>query len=435
MSVKFRIQDGDGSGLEAHAHSFTTAKRADHVGLLSLTRPFLDFNPEFHPFLNSSFGTAMNQSVTFGGSGLRATVIHAGVNSGSADSGTTDGSTTAFKLIQSGQNFNTTIGPGALVHNTTDGTFALVTVVDSDTQLNLATDIMETAEDYVINDIWPGTAVQGTWNFADSGKFTITSANNNDEATFTVDSSHIWNMSDFKSLTGKIDLETFNDVSNTIVLEFGLDGVLVGNSVNLNDFIDTGDFTEQNFVVPKADLGLTTQNVNSMRLTILRTGGAKPTVKFDDFQWENTGAPIVFKATTPGSTRFHITEFRIAIADNITGITTVSGATENATVPNLAFNAFLGVSALTNGVTFARVQKGKTLFSVTIKQLGDFLATGSNIINHISDGTNTFITILIEFPEPIVLEGSSDDFLSFTINDDLSGLLVFTAAARGALEV
>jgi hypothetical protein len=43
--------------------------------------------------------------------------------------------------------------------------------------------------------------------------------------------------------------------------------------------------------------------------------------------------------------------------------------------------------------------------------------------------------MVIEFPEPIILNGTNDDFLSYTINDNLSGLLQFTAAARGALEV
>jgi len=430
MSVKFRIEDGDGSGLEPHANLFSTAKRKDHVGLLSLTRPFVNFNPEFHPFLNDTFGVAMNQNVTFGGSGLAATVIHAGVNSGSADSGTTDGSTTAFKLIQSGQNFDTTIGPGALVHNTTDTTFALVTAVDSDTQLSLDTDIMATAEDYVINDIWPGTAVQGTWNFADGGKFTITSANNNDEATFTVDTAHIWNADPFKAFTGTVDLDIYNPINNTIVLEFGLDGVLVGNSVDIDDFIDTGNFGSQAFVIPKANLGLTTQNFNSMRLTILRTAGTKPTIKFDDFQWENSGVPAVFKATTPLGTRFHVTELRIRIEDNI------ASTLADGTLQGLDPSTLLGVSALTNGLIFSRVSKGKTLFSVDIKDLGDFLATGSNIVNAVALNTKTLVTLLVEFPEAIVLEGGeSENFLSFTVNDDLSGLTALTAAARGAVEI
>lgn len=428
--IAVRIKDGQGGGLEAHVHRFGGKRRniEEHSGLLVLQERFLNFNPEVHPFLNDDFGTAMNQNITFGGAKLRATVIHAGVNSGSADSGTTDGIGSS-KLIQSGQNFEATIGPGALVHNTTDTTFALVTAVDSDTQISLDADIMASGENYVINDIWVGTAVAGTWNFADSGKFTITSANDNDEATFTVDTAHIWNMSDFKALTGKVDLDTFNDTNHTIVLEFGLDGVIVGNTVNLNDFIDTGDFTEQSFVIPKEDLGLVAQNVNSMRITILRSGGAKPTMKFDDFQWENSGTPAVFKSTIPRGAKFHITEIRLRFEDAISTVLT------DATMPNLLIDQFLGVSGLTNGILFQRVQRGKVLFAVLLKNLGDFLAVGSDLINATGNATNTGFTLVVTFPEPIVLEGISDEFLSFTISDNLSGLTRFTAVARGAIEV
>ena len=67
----------------------------------------------------------------------------------SADSGTTDGVATN-KLIQSGQNFTTTVLVGMIVYNTTDSTFANVTAVDSDTQLTLDADIMVSGENYTI---------------------------------------------------------------------------------------------------------------------------------------------------------------------------------------------------------------------------------------------------------------------------------------------
>ena len=66
-----------------------------------------------------------------------------------ADSGTTDG-TTAGKLVQSGQNFETTVKLGYIVKNTTDTTWAYVTAVDSDTTLSLSSDIMISGEDYII---------------------------------------------------------------------------------------------------------------------------------------------------------------------------------------------------------------------------------------------------------------------------------------------
>jgi hypothetical protein len=69
---------------------------------------------------------------------------------GEVDSGTTTGQATN-KLIQSGQNFNTTITVGDKVINQVDGTTALVTVIDSNTQLTLDADIMLSGEAYTID--------------------------------------------------------------------------------------------------------------------------------------------------------------------------------------------------------------------------------------------------------------------------------------------
>jgi len=69
---------------------------------------------------------------------------------GEVDSGTTTGQATN-KLIQSGQNFNTTITVGDKVINQVDGTTALVTVIDSNTQLSLNADIMLSGEAYTID--------------------------------------------------------------------------------------------------------------------------------------------------------------------------------------------------------------------------------------------------------------------------------------------
>ena len=104
------------------------------------------------------------------------------------------------------------------------------------------------------------------------------------------------------------------------------------------------------------------------------------------------------------------------MADALTAI--VSGGT----MPALAFDKFLGVGALTNGINFRRVLDGKTNFSINLRQMSDLLLS-SNLMNTISDGTNTFVTMEVPFFQPIILEGNEEDnFLSFTINDNLSGL-------------
>jgi len=65
------------------------------------------------------------------------------------DSGTTT-STSSFKLVQTGQNFLTTIKVGDLVRNTTDNSWTLVTKVDGDTTVSLRDNIMAASEAYII---------------------------------------------------------------------------------------------------------------------------------------------------------------------------------------------------------------------------------------------------------------------------------------------
>ena len=65
------------------------------------------------------------------------------------DSGTTDG-TTSNKLVDSTQNFTSTVSVDDIIFNDTDNTYAKVTVVDSDTVLTLDVDIMTSGELYEI---------------------------------------------------------------------------------------------------------------------------------------------------------------------------------------------------------------------------------------------------------------------------------------------
>ena len=81
-----------------------------------------------------------------GASGSGLSVLATGTE---ADSGTTT-STTANKLVDSAQNFETTVETNMVVKNTTDGTYAYVTAIDSDTTLTLSSDIMASGEAYTI---------------------------------------------------------------------------------------------------------------------------------------------------------------------------------------------------------------------------------------------------------------------------------------------
>jgi hypothetical protein len=426
--IDSRIMDGMGTGCAAHVHALPNNK-SQHSGLVVLQERFVNLNPEVHFFLHETFGAAMNQAVAITDV---PQVIHAGVDSGSAIAGT---NTTAGAnvLIDSGGGFTAAVGEGASVENTTDNAYARVTSVDSDTQCTLDADIFptDTGDGYTINPIWTGNIVAGTWDFAATGKITITSANDNDEATFDTDSSRMWDMANFSTITGKVDLDTYDSTQNNMLLSFGLNGVLAGNSVNLDDHIDVGIFDEQSFSIPKANFGLSNQEVNDMSLLITRSGGVKPTIKFDDFHIQGTGGvvPAVFYSRTPLGSIFHVQEIRAQIADALTGAVT------DGTMPGLGYSKILALSALTNGIVVNRVQDGVVKDSFVLRQLGDFLTAGGEIETAISDGTNTMITVNIKFPEPIVMNGNPNSYISITINDDLSGLLQFTASARGAIEI
>jgi len=59
-------------------------------------------------------------------------------------------STTANKLVDSTQNFNTTAQVGSFIKNTTDSTTASVTAIDTDTTLSISSDIMASGENYIL---------------------------------------------------------------------------------------------------------------------------------------------------------------------------------------------------------------------------------------------------------------------------------------------
>jgi len=280
---------------------------------------------------------------------------------------------------------------------------------------------------------WTGSTIQGTWNFSDAGKVTVTGAVQNDAAIF--DDAGTIDMSNYTAITGKVDLDVYNVNQNSINVQFAFGGSVVGNPVDLNDYIDTGDFAEQSFVIPKADLGISGITVDAMVILIDRTGGTKPTIKFDDIQIEQIGEPLTFTAVANGSD-LHVQKIRFLFVDSVSSIVSASSTTYP-TMPGLSYDQLLGINALTNGIDIRIVRNGDVLAAASIKQLGDFIGGGSDIVSVFSDGTNTTLGIDLILSTPIILRSGHDDsdFMSITINDDLSDLLQFTALVAGAKEL
>jgi hypothetical protein len=344
---------GVGERKVAHLH-----EQNDDIGLRVHTSPILETVLQHVSFTNPTYGAAMNQAVTFGGT-------------------------------------------PELIHNGGDSAG------------------------------WTGAAVAGTWDFADttdpysgSAHVSVTTANNNDAATFT-DAGEI-DMSNYTAITGQVQLVSFNAAQNSINIQFSNNGGLVGNSINLNDYIDTGLIgSYQGFVIPKADLGISSTTVDEMTITIARSGGTRPTIYFDVMQIEETGDPLTYTAEPDAGTKLHVSEIVLGWADVGTGGTAY------------AYNKIGAISKLSNGIVLNVTIDETVIFSASFQQLADFLLEGGVILNQVDDGTNTYITINIKVDKisPIVLDARENDKITITINDDISGLLEFKAEAIGGSEI
>ena len=91
----------------------------------------------------------------------------------------------------------------------------------------------------------------------------------------------------------------------------------------------------------------------------------------------------------------------------------------------------LGISQLTNGLVLQSIRSNEIKFSATFTQLGDFLFAGFRILDSISDGTNTFLSLELMFSTTITLYSGTKDRVEFTVSDDLSPLISMRALLRG----
>jgi len=206
---------------------------------------------------------------------------------------------------------------------------------------------------------------------------------------------------------------------------------IVGALVLLEDYMDEFNFDVwQTISIPFADLGLTTTNFDAIRMEHVGKGGGKsPKFYLDDMQVEQSGTPAIFKTETPIKTKYYIDKLIITVVDALD--TTLA----NSSMPSLSYDKILGLAELTNGILLQRTVKNKITFSAPLRKLGDFMAIGFDINSHICDGTNTLITLGIDFPKPLLTFGGSQSFLSLQVSDDLTGLIHLNAVARGSIEV
>lgn len=347
MANDVRIKDGGGRPIRACVHS-----PEDQVGgIVAYTREYDERIPRNKPFLNPSFGGAMNQDASVGGTPV---VIHNG------------GDTAA----------------------------------------------------------WTGTAGAGTWDFADTTNpfaglncISLTSANNNDNATFDGASSVIG--ANYVDISMQIRLETYSDANHTILLQAGLAGVAIGNSVNIDDYIETAVLNSyQSVLVPLTALGIENLTFDEVTITVIRSGGGKPTFRLDNLQVEETGGTIQFVIQPDEGKDFWIDAVRLTMVNNVTGAAAVN------------YNELLG-ETLANGLTIIRTSRGEVAVGRNIANLYEFYQVGFNKVALETGATESILSLEIEFSPSVLLEGRYGDEIAFGIQDDLTGFTQMSAIARG----
>lgn len=327
--------------------------------------------------------------------------------------------------------------------------FFTSTVSGIDMNIGRTANFTENIYDGTDNVYWTASIISG-------GKWTLDSTDQNHTAggskSLKYDNGNIGNtvqflrsnninLTDYDSLVIWVYVDKDWATADSVEI-YGWDSgtsTIVGTSVALENYFNFSQFDIwQQITIPLSDMFLIGESLDSFRIEIIAKIGKSPKIYFDDIILEGieeiagTGEFIIEPDL---GTWLHVDKVSISFADDYTGIVTVVGAAENATLPGLSYNKILGIAALSSGIIYQRIQNGEILFLANFKQLSDFLQiSGAKIANTISDGTNTFITIDIPLGEPVILKSKNNDKLKLLINDDLSGLLLARASITGKSE-
>jgi len=123
----------------------------------------------------------------------------------------------------------------------------------------------------------------------------------------------------------------------------------VGNSVNLEDYFAWSDYdTWHQIAFPLTDMGLTSGTIDALRIEIVAKEGKSPKFYLDDIQFEQSGTPAEFCIEPTKGTWLHVQGLTIVMADATPSILA------DGTMPYLAYDKLLGVTALTIGILFQR---------------------------------------------------------------------------------
>ena len=205
---------------------------------------------------------------------------------------------------------------------------------------------------------------------------------------------------------------------------FGWDtgtGLSIGDAANLEDYFDWFTFdTWHKISIPLTDMGALASStiLDALRVRIVSKEGKSPKFYLDDIQFEQSGTPVAFTVKPDTATWLWVDSIKVTMADGH------AGTLADATMPLLAYNKLLSQSELSVGMVFHVHNKGKSVFTATVKKLIDIMQfPGSEIVGYGSDGTNSWISFKIVMSAPFLLKSEDGDNMEITISENLTGLI------------
>ena len=289
---------------------------------------------------------------------------------------------------------------------------------------------------YAGNEVqWTPTAISGIWDFT-STTYVYTNTYSID-ATDTINgdiaqlySGGLFVVND-DVISGAIYITTWNQQQEKHVEIYGYNtetGQIVGNVINIDSYISTTTLNQwQTFNIPTFEaLDILGKEIDSIRIRTVNLGGAPPNYHIDDINLlATTGAgPLRYEIRPNINTWLHVQTLSITMVSEYIPIM------ENATIPNIPYNGLIGVP-LINGIEYQRTLEGEIELTYNLKNMIEFIAMPNcHISSSGYDGNFTWVKIDYPLGEPFILKDEFDDFIRFTLFDDLSSLQMFRITAQ-----
>jgi len=337
-------------------------------GLVVATRPLKTFTPINKFFTNPVYGPDMNQDGAFGGAPL---LIHNGTDA------------VAWTMSEP-------VGT-KWVDNSTDRFHSGTKALKCDNPD--VGDIMQ-----VINNVGPGNNIDMTGNYV--------------------------------ALTMWINVDKDWVAGDQFELYAHVDGALVGNAVNLENYFDFTMYDVWQYIdIPLTDMGIEASSLDAFRIENAARAGKSPKFYIDDWYLQETGTPVIYTVEPNKETWLHMTNMRMLFVDAV--------ATDTPAAIDLSYNKILGAT-LTSEFLYERYQQSndRPLFTDRIARLSDIIENPTWKIENVgSDSTNTFMLLTQQLPEPLILKNEDADRLQVTVEDDLSVFLLFKMSIAGYEEL